>query len=155
MGDGRRLNWDRGDFALPETSSRQDRVVVIGGGLSGLTVAHRIVERAKQARKAVEVVLLEAKDRIGGAIWTNRGDGFTLEGGADSFITNKPWGWTSAGSSASRISSLARTPSIVGRSWSGRGGSYRFPKASCSWHRIGSGRSSRHRFSRCAVSSGC
>ncbi|WP_406696038.1 protoporphyrinogen oxidase [Singulisphaera sp. Ch08] len=77
---------------MPETSSRQDRVVVIGGGLSGLAAAHRIVDRAKQARKAVEVVLLEAKDRIGGAIWTNRGDGFTLEGGADSFITNKPWG---------------------------------------------------------------
>ena len=65
---------------------------MIGGGLSGLVAAHRIVERAKQARKAVEVVLLEAKDRIGGAIWTNRGDGFILEGGADSFITNKPWG---------------------------------------------------------------
>ncbi len=35
--------------------------------------------------------MLEAKDRIGGAIWTDRADGFTLEGGADSFITNKPW----------------------------------------------------------------
>ena len=65
---------------------------MIGGGLSGLTAAHRIVDRAKLARKPVEVVLLEAKDRIGGAIWTNRGDGFILEGGADSFITNKPWG---------------------------------------------------------------
>lgn len=65
---------------------------MIGGGLSGLTAAHRIMERAKQSRKAIELVLLEAKDRIGGAIWTNRGDGFTLEGGADSFITNKPWG---------------------------------------------------------------
>ena len=38
------------------------------------------------------MVVLEAKDRIGGAIWTHRVDGFTLEGGADSFITNKPWG---------------------------------------------------------------
>ena len=25
-------------------------------------------------------------------IWTDRFDGFTLEGGPDSFITNKPWG---------------------------------------------------------------
>jgi len=37
------------------------------------------------------VVVLEARDRIGGAIWTDRRDGFLLEGGADSFITNKPW----------------------------------------------------------------
>ena len=66
--------------------------MVIGGGLSGLAVAHRLVERAATARRPVEVVVLEAKDRLGGAIWTRRRDGFTLEGGADSFITNKPWG---------------------------------------------------------------
>ena len=36
--------------------------------------------------------MLESKDRIGGAIWTHRVGGFTLEGGPDSFITNKPWG---------------------------------------------------------------
>ena len=38
------------------------------------------------------MVVLEAKDRIGGVISTDRVDGFTLEGGPDSFITNKPWG---------------------------------------------------------------
>ncbi|GAC1474949.1 MAG: protoporphyrinogen oxidase [Isosphaeraceae bacterium] len=65
-------------------------MVVIGGGLSGLTTAHRIVERARRDRRPVDVVVLEAKDRIGGAIWTRRVDSFTLEGGADSFITNKP-----------------------------------------------------------------
>jgi len=42
-------------------------------------------------RRPVEVVVLEARDRAGGAIWTDRVDGFTIEGGADSFITNKPW----------------------------------------------------------------
>jgi oxygen-dependent protoporphyrinogen oxidase len=67
-----------------------DRVVVIGAGLSGLTAAHRLVERSTAAGRPVEVVVLEARDRIGGAIWTDRVDGFTLEGGADSFITNKP-----------------------------------------------------------------
>ena len=77
---------------MPENAPGQKRVVVIGGGLSGLTVAHRLVERAKAMRNPIDVVLLEAKDRIGGAIWTNRGEGFILEGGADSFITNKPWG---------------------------------------------------------------
>jgi oxygen-dependent protoporphyrinogen oxidase len=67
-----------------------DRVVVIGAGLSGLTAAHRLVERSKAGGAPVEVVVLEARDRTGGAIWTDRVDGFTLEGGADSFITNKP-----------------------------------------------------------------
>jgi protoporphyrinogen/coproporphyrinogen III oxidase len=76
---------------LPERMANQDRVVVIGGGLSGLTVAYRILERARAARRQVEVVVLEAKDRIGGAILTHRVNGFTVEGGADSFITNKPW----------------------------------------------------------------
>lgn len=72
--------------------TRPDRVVVIGAGLSGLTAAHRIEERSRSARRLVEVQVLEAKDRIGGVIWTDRENGFTIEGGPDSFITNKPWG---------------------------------------------------------------
>jgi oxygen-dependent protoporphyrinogen oxidase len=76
---------------LADRLAGQDRVVIIGGGLSGLATAHRIVERSAGARRPVDVILLEAKDRVGGAIWTRRVDGFTLEGGADSFITNKPW----------------------------------------------------------------
>ena len=76
---------------MPERQSKPVRVVVIGGGLSGLTAAYRIVERAEKARRVVEVLVLEAKDRTGGAIWTNRINGFTMECGPDSFITNKPW----------------------------------------------------------------
>ena len=76
---------------MAERQKRQERVVVIGGGLSGLTAAYRIGERARKARRSVEVIVLEAKDRIGGAIWTNRVGGLTMEGGPDSFITNKPW----------------------------------------------------------------
>lgn len=77
---------------MSERKAKQDRVVVIGGGLSGLAAAHRVSSRAAAMRRPVEVVLLEARDRVGGAIWTDRVDGFTFEGGADSFITNKPWG---------------------------------------------------------------
>lgn len=72
-------------------SKAVDKVVVIGGGLSGLVAAHRLQESAKLLRRPVEVVVLEAKDRVGGVIWTERRDGFTLEAGPDSFITNKPW----------------------------------------------------------------
>ncbi len=65
---------------------------MIGGGLSGLVAAHRIHERAEATRRPVEITVLEAKPRVGGVIWTDRVRGFTIEGGPDSFITNKPWG---------------------------------------------------------------
>src|SRR5207302_1623296 len=66
--------------------------VVVGGGLTGLAAAYRVAERAPALRRPVEVVVLEAERRVGGVIWTDRRDGFILEGGADSFITNKPEG---------------------------------------------------------------
>jgi oxygen-dependent protoporphyrinogen oxidase len=66
-------------------------VVVIGAGITGLAAAHRLAVRAASSRRPLEVVLLDAKDRVGGAIWTDHRDGFVLEGGPDSFITNKPW----------------------------------------------------------------
>ncbi|MGO9462692.1 MAG: protoporphyrinogen oxidase [Isosphaeraceae bacterium] len=68
------------------------RVVVVGGGLSGLAAAHRIHERSFSLRRQIELVVVEAKDRVGGVIGTTRFDGFTVEEGPDSFITNKPWG---------------------------------------------------------------
>lgn len=72
--------------------SSPERIVVIGGGLTGLAAAHRLISRANETRRSIEVILFEAKSRLGGAIWTEKRDGFLLEGGADSFITNKPWG---------------------------------------------------------------
>ncbi len=62
------------------------RVAVVGGGVAGLAAAHRLVERG-----VADVVLLEAGDRLGGSIATERRDGFTIEAGADSFLTEKPW----------------------------------------------------------------
>lgn len=75
---------------MADSSPRPSRVVILGAGLSGLTAAYRLAERARSLHQPIELVLLEARDRIGGAIWTDRVQGFTLEGGADSFITNKP-----------------------------------------------------------------
>jgi protoporphyrinogen/coproporphyrinogen III oxidase len=72
--------------------ARSKRVIVIGGGLSGLAAAHRIHERSTALRRPVDLTLLEARDRVGGVIHTERRDGFALECGPDSFITNKPWG---------------------------------------------------------------
>jgi len=64
--------------------SPQKSAIVIGGGITGLAAALRLHE------KGFAVTLLEAAPRIGGAINTVTRDGFTMETGPDSFITQKP-----------------------------------------------------------------
>lgn len=68
-------------------TGRPRDVVVVGGGISGLAAAHRVRERDPACR----VTVLEGGDRLGGVIATERGQGFVLEWGADSFLTEKPW----------------------------------------------------------------
>jgi oxygen-dependent protoporphyrinogen oxidase len=66
------------------------RIAIIGGGISGLAAAHRLMERSGEERRALEILLLEASARTGGVISTYKRDGFLLEGGPDSFISEKP-----------------------------------------------------------------
>lgn len=65
---------------------------MIGAGITGLAAAHRLVELAEAERRPLEVVLLEAAPRAGGAIGTVRRDGLVLELGPDCMITDRPWG---------------------------------------------------------------
>lgn len=67
------------------------RVIVVGGGVSGLAAAHRLVELGEEKNLALEILLLEAGPRLGGAVLTERVDGFLVEAGPDSFIREKPW----------------------------------------------------------------
>ena len=64
------------------------RVVVVGGGLAGLTAAFRLSQasRANEGTVASEVVIVEASDRVGGKLCTERTAGFVVEGGADSWV---------------------------------------------------------------------
>jgi oxygen-dependent protoporphyrinogen oxidase len=64
---------------------------VVGGGISGLAAAHRAVELARERALPLELTVLEARDRLGGTIETERADGFVIEAGPDSFISEKPW----------------------------------------------------------------
>jgi len=66
-------------------------IVVIGGGIAGLTAAHRVIELSREKSLAVKATLLEASPRLGGSIATERVGDFLLEAGPDSFITEKPW----------------------------------------------------------------
>jgi len=61
------------------------RIVVIGGGITGLAAANRLSELGQ-----TNVTLLEASGRLGGTIETQHRDGFLLERGPDSFISEKP-----------------------------------------------------------------
>lgn len=62
---------------------------MLGGGVSGLTAAYELA-RARQAGAPIEEFLIEAKEGLGGVIQTESVDGFLIEAGPDSFLTEKP-----------------------------------------------------------------
>lgn len=68
------------------------RVAVIGGGVSGLAAVYRLLEQGRANDQALDVHLFEGSDRLGGLISTQERDGYQVELGPDSFITNKPAG---------------------------------------------------------------
>ena len=72
-------------------AARLPSVVVVGGGIAGLAAAHRLVELSRERNQPCNLTLLEAARRLGGAIATERIDGFVIEAGPDSFISEKPW----------------------------------------------------------------
>ncbi|MFZ2059944.1 MAG: protoporphyrinogen oxidase [Candidatus Binatus sp.] len=63
---------------------------MIGGGITGLAAAYRLRELAAAREFPLEVHLLERSARCGGALETIRRDGFVIETGADSFLSEKP-----------------------------------------------------------------
>lgn len=63
------------------------RVVVVGGGVSGLATAYRLT----QADPSLDVVVLEAGDRPGGKLADVEVAGLRLPAGADSFLARKPF----------------------------------------------------------------
>ncbi|MGH7914738.1 MAG: protoporphyrinogen oxidase [Candidatus Binataceae bacterium] len=73
------------------TDSGQPRIVVLGGGISGLSAAFHLQELSARHDVPLEVTLLERGPRLGGALCTIRAQGFIAEAGADSFLTEKPW----------------------------------------------------------------
>lgn len=66
------------------------RVAIIGAGIAGLAAAHRLLERSAETGEPLELLIFESGSRLGGIIKTEERDGFLLEQGPDSFITEKP-----------------------------------------------------------------
>jgi len=67
------------------------KLVVVGGGVTALAAAHRAVELARERGIDLDVHVVEARDRLGGTIVSERADGFLVEAGPDSFLSEKPW----------------------------------------------------------------
>jgi oxygen-dependent protoporphyrinogen oxidase len=60
------------------------RVVIVGGGISGLTAAYDL------KRAGIECVVFEKRPRLGGVIETRHWEDCTFDNGPDSFISQKP-----------------------------------------------------------------
>ncbi len=67
------------------------RVAVVGGGISGLAAALRVGTACHSTGAALALDLLEAGDRLGGPVHTERIGEFLVETGPDMFVTDKPW----------------------------------------------------------------
>jgi oxygen-dependent protoporphyrinogen oxidase len=64
-------------------------VVVVGGGISGLAIAHRLQAAGGPAR-SVSVTVVERTPRPGGPLRSEPADGFLLEWGPEGFLDNAP-----------------------------------------------------------------
>jgi protoporphyrinogen/coproporphyrinogen III oxidase len=76
-------------------------VVIIGGGISGLSAAYYLAERE------IRSTIFESRPRLGGVIRTEHVAGCTLEAGPDSFISAKP-------AAVELIRELGLTDQIIG-----------------------------------------
>ncbi len=61
------------------------KIVIVGGGISGLTVAYALLNSSQ-----LDITVLEADKRPGGKIWTDKVNGFLCEKGPNGFLDNKP-----------------------------------------------------------------
>jgi len=63
-----------------------ERIAIIGGGISGLSLAWFLLEKDP----AADITIFESEQRPGGKIWTDRAEGFLCEGGVNGFLDNRP-----------------------------------------------------------------
>ncbi|MDX1524570.1 MAG: protoporphyrinogen oxidase, partial [Anaerolineae bacterium] len=68
-------------------------VVIIGGGIAGLATAYYLQKQAQAQNRDLTYTLVERSPTFGGKISTKLTDGLVIEGGPDSFISQKPWAY--------------------------------------------------------------
>ncbi|MBC1372347.1 protoporphyrinogen oxidase [Listeria booriae] len=66
------------------------KIVVIGGGITGLSSTFYLKKELEKQNLDYELILLEAGTKVGGKIDTMKRDGYIIERGPDSFLRRKP-----------------------------------------------------------------
>ena len=115
-----------GGVTPPETTAagtRLPRVVVVGAGISGLAAAWSL----RSERSDVEVVVLEAADRVGGKLRLAEVAGTTVDVGAESILFRRPEGVELA-RAAGLGDAVVHPATTAARVWS-RGGLARLPRS--------------------------
>ena len=74
-----------------EINSQPKKIVIIGGGITGLSTAYYLQKEKRINGIPLSITLIEAEEKLGGKIITEKFDGFTIEGGPDCFLRQKPW----------------------------------------------------------------
>ncbi len=79
---------------MPNTHSLKKKVVIIGGGITGLAAAWHLQSYSEEA---LEITLIEAAPFLGGKMHTRTlqkdGASFIIDAGPESFVTRKPEAW--------------------------------------------------------------
>lgn len=65
---------------------KRNKVVIVGGGITGLTTAYYLQQKTKAHNLPIDIVLIEASLRLGGKIHTVRQNGYIIERGPESFF---------------------------------------------------------------------
>jgi protoporphyrinogen/coproporphyrinogen III oxidase len=108
--EGERLEFSEGTASSRQGGHR--RIAVLGGGISGLAAAYQLA-KARRAGDPIQEFLIEASPRLGGVILTERAEGFLMEAGPDSFLTEKP-------QAAALCRELGLADSLIGSNDAGR-----------------------------------
>ena len=69
------------------------RIAILGAGISGLSLAHRLIARSRDDAAGagpIDVRLFEAAPRAGGHAHTTRQDGFLIEHGPNGWLDRYP-----------------------------------------------------------------
>lgn len=64
-------------------------ILVVGGGVTGLSAMHELHKWKKESKSDVRLILSEASESLGGKIRTVSENGFVMETGADSIVARK------------------------------------------------------------------
>jgi oxygen-dependent protoporphyrinogen oxidase len=70
-------------------AEEKQKIIIIGGGIAGLTSAFYLQKTVQEYKLPFEIKLIEASHRLGGKMQTVIRDGYTIERGPDSFLARK------------------------------------------------------------------